>query len=1140
MKTGTISINKQLKPFNASTVPLTGSNLIEASAGTGKTYSIAIMVLRLVLEKNISIKEILMVTFTKAAVAELEERIRLFIRLAYKAGLGNKISDVTICDLVEHAIRTTSEESVQEKLKEAVLFLDETSVLTIHSFCQQTLTEFAFETNQLFGSETLKDIASIIESEVNKFWRQNITTMNVDLLGQLIEQGLSRSDIASVIKEHISGKQYFEYNDNESYSICHEDQVAFSNAIKELAEKDKEIKACVYDHIKNNSDEIRSITIANKYAKASLLHLVDTPEEFVNVVLAKKGLGYIERLYSDIISQHAESDNLVEEKNGILRTIINKIYCHAIGIVTKAVDEYKQRNSQLGFDDMIVNLHKAIVQDENQNLVASLKKKYQAVFVDEFQDTDKLQYEIFHTTFGSGQSILFYIGDPKQSIYAWRKADIFTYFKASEQVDNKYGMNVNYRSSAPFIEAMNLFFKPEKDFDTFYFRQHQHSIKYIDVESPAENKKGTLFFKDRPEAPITLFGNQKNAEIAETVTAQIIRLLDGEEYSIFEKGESRRVKPSDIGILVRKNKQAVAVKECLAKRGIPAVTIDDSKILQSEEAVYVLYLLEALIDLNRSSINKALLSPFTGYDTKAILALNEESVLNDFREYKNIWDKDGVYSVLMQFVSDYQVKALLLNHNTEHGERTIANLFQVIEVLHKIQSEKQFSALELVSWLKRGINGMQTDGDEFEQRVESDEDAVKIVTLHKSKGLEYNIVFAPFLDLDTKIHFRFCSFRDSETGDYIFADSQQLNAEQQQIVDEQTEQENRRLIYVAITRAVYKCYINKSLANYYKDSSLVPFISLLEDADPALIRFEETPTIPEKYYYSKAEELTFSSAPKQVNFQLSQVNWKKISYTSLSGSHATAKKNNSNTIADKYDYFVFKQLAKGSKTGNLLHDIFENIDFTTNQYWSYVVQDALKKYVPKYREEWLPMLLQLLEEVTKAKIQIAGESFTLGEISQEKRLNELEFDFNVPLFNPSALYDLEDTNSRINIKYYDSLEGIMNGKMDLFFEHNGRYYILDWKSNFLGDSLDYYKKEFLPEVMSENNYHLQYLLYTLAAKKFLESRMSGFNYNKHFGGVIYLFVRGIKAGEDNGVFTCRPDLDKIERLEKMLATSSVI
>ena len=1076
-----------------------------------------------------------MVTFTRAAVAELEERIRLFIRQAHKASIGAVTGDPTISALVERAIKNASEEDVQQRLKDAVLFLDETSVLTIHGFCQQTLTEFAFETNQLFGSETLKDMASLIGSEVNKFWRQHITTMNVNLLGQLIEHGLCRPDIVSVIREHISGKKYFEYDENESYSICDEDQLSFAATIKELTEKDKEIKACVYDHVKKNTERLKSVTEANKYAKTSLFHLIDTPPEFVNVVLSKRGIGYIDKLYSDIIQQHGECDELVEEKNELLQSVINKIYCHAIGTVTKAIDQYKNRNSLLGFDDMIVNLHKAIVHDHNQSLIPKLQAKYKAVFVDEFQDTDKLQYEIFHTTFGGGDNILFYIGDPKQSIYAWRKADIFTYFKASAEVNNKYGMNINYRSSSPFIQAMNLFFQPYAGFDTFYFNGQEHSINYISVEPPPDNEKGRLLFNGQPDVPITIYGNKNNEEIAETVTAQIVNLLESDKYVLNEKGTSRRIKPSDIGILVRKNKQAIAAKSCLAKRGIPAVTIDDTKILQSEEAVYVLYFLEASIDLNRSSINKALLSPFTGYDTNAVLALNEEAVLNDFREYKNIWDKDGVYSVLMKFVADYQIRALLLNHQTENGERTIANLFQVIEVLHKVQSEKQFSALELVSWLKRGIDGMQTEGDEFEQRVESDEEAVKIVTLHKSKGLEYNIVFAPFLDLDTKIHFRFCSFRDTETGDYIFADSQQLSPEQQQIVDEQTEQENRRLIYVAITRAVYKCYLNKSFANYYKDSSLVPFVTSLKGANPSLIQFDESPTIPEKYYYSKGNQSLLPNRPKEVNFHLEQINWRKISYTSLAATHASSPKNTSNIVLAAYDLFVFKQLIKGNKTGNLLHNIFENIDFTNSMYWSYAVQSALKRWMPRHQDEYAPMILQLLHHITHALIKLAGQVFKLADIGDGERLNELEFDFNVPLFNPADLNVFEDGEARVSIKHNYKVEGIMNGKMDMFFSYEGKYYILDWKSNFLGDTLDYYKKEQVAEAMSENSYHLQYLLYTVAAKKYLQSRLPYFDYNQHFGGVVYMFVRGVREGSDSGVFTLRPALEKIEMLEKLLS-----
>lgn len=1131
---------KQLKAFSASTVPLAGTNLIEASAGTGKTYSIAIMVLRLVLEKKISLKEILMVTFTKAAVAELEERIRLFIRQAYKVSQGNAINDSTITSLVEQAIQLTSKEVVLQQLKDAVLFLDETSVLTIHSFCQQTLTEFAFETNQLFGSETLKDMASLIEREVNKFWRQNITTLNVNLLGQLIEHGLCRAGIVSVIKEHIAGKKYFEYDENESYSICDEDQVTLSNTIKELTQKDNEIKACVYEYIQKNEDRLKSITEADRYAKTSLLHLIETPPKFVNVIVSKKGTRYIDKLYGDIMEQHGECDALIEEKNGLIKTIINKIYCHAIGTVTKAIDQYKQRNSLLGFDDMIVNLHKAIVYNSNNTLTSSLQQKYKAVFVDEFQDTDKLQYEIFDTTFGSGQNILFYIGDPKQSIYSWRKADIFTYFKASAAVDNTYGMNVNYRSSTPFIQAMNVFFKPGPDFDTFYFGQHEHSINYIAVEPPADNIKGMLLFDKEPDVPITIYTNQKKSEIAETVTAQIINLLENKNFTITEKGNSRQVRPTDIGILVRKNDQAADIKACLAKRGIPAITIDDSKILQSEEAVHVLYLLEALIDLSRPAINKALLSPFTGYDTKALLALNEETVLNNFREYKNIWDKDGVYSVLMKFVSDYQVRLLLLNHRTENGERTIANLFQVIEVLHKVQSEKQFSTIELVSWLKRGIDGMQTEGDEFEQRVESDEEAIKIVTLHKSKGLEYNIVFAPYLDLDTKNNFHFCSYRDTETGDYIFTDSKQLNPYQQQVVEEQTEQENRRLIYVAITRAVYKCYLNKNLASYYKDSSLVPFVTSLKDADPLLIRFDQSPVIPEKYYYSKANEQLPTSTNEQVNFHLTQLNWRKMSYTSLAATHAIEIKNNSNNSDNGYDHFVFKQLIKGNKTGNLLHYIFENIDFSNSHYWEIIIKNALKRFIPKKQQEYAANLRELVQHVTQAKIEVEGKNFTLAAIQQEKRLNELEFDFNVPEFDPAQLNTFTENDTSINVKTLGAIEGMMNGKMDLFFEYGDKYYLLDWKSNFLGDTKEYYSKELLHKAMSEYNYHFQYLIYTVAIKKFLENRLSSFDYNRHFGGVIYLFVRGVRSGSDNGVFARKPKLEEIEKVEKILSGQAVL
>ncbi|HLX67897.1 MAG TPA: UvrD-helicase domain-containing protein, partial [Puia sp.] len=212
------------QPFDAAVVPLEGSNLIEASAGTGKTYSIAILVLRLVIEEQLSVKEILMVTFTRAAVAELEERIRLFIRTAYKASLGKPIDDPNIEAIVNRAIGRAGEsdangaDGVRALLRESVLFLDETSVLTIHSFCKQALREFAFETAQLFGAETLPDMRPVVESALNQFWRQHVTTMDPQLLAMIVYPKM-REGILELVLNHLSGRHYLGYENDRDYAI---------------------------------------------------------------------------------------------------------------------------------------------------------------------------------------------------------------------------------------------------------------------------------------------------------------------------------------------------------------------------------------------------------------------------------------------------------------------------------------------------------------------------------------------------------------------------------------------------------------------------------------------------------------------------------------------------------------------------------------------------------------------------------------------------------------------------------------------------------------------------------------------------------------------------------------------------------
>lgn len=1129
-----------INAFDAVTVPLRSSNLIEASAGTGKTYSIAILTLRLVLEKQIPIQQVLMVTFTKAAVAELETRIRQFMRNALKVSQGFTITDDAIAQVVQASMQPDAIGAAETErlLREAVLFLDETAILTIHSFCQRVLTEFAFETGQVFGSEILTDLKAILADRVNAFWRKYITTLHQGVLEELIRSKFSRDSIIKVMENALSGKQLFSpgtlpenflsaAHQQETYARIREFDTSLENSRQEILQ-----------YIASNLPAIRATTEKNAHTKRNLLHLLDEPEALLDVIIATSDKKYVQTAYPEILALAVGLAAIEDEKKLFVKLFISQVYALAIQVVGEATERYKQQNNQLGFDDMINKLYEAVVVNSNEKLLDSLRLKYKAAFIDEFQDTDKMQYEIFNRLF-AGDSVLFYIGDPKQSIYAWRKADIFTYFKAKEAVTSEFGMNTNYRSSKRFIEGMNQFFSPLPGFDTFYYAGETNTIDYINVAAPAGAGKGELLKDGQADMPITIYESANNEAISEGVAAQIIRLLSVDEYMLETKDGPRKIRPSDIGILVRKNKQAAEIKRLLSKYGIPAVTIDDTKLFQSAEAINILYILAAAIDITASSINKALLSPLTGFTAAAILAMDDELALNRFKAYQQLWEKEGIYVMLSKFNADYKVKQVLLEQ-TENGERIITNTLQLMELLHKVQTQKQFSPLELANWLKRGIEGMEAEGDEFEQRVESDEEAVKIVTIHKSKGLEYNIVFAPFLDMTAGTDFEFVTFRDGTTGEYLFADAKLLDDERLRLTERQQEQENRRLVYVAVTRAVYKCYINRNTYHKFAASALSPFVNALKENPASLIAFEPAPALPEHFKYSTNVQVLKPAYRVAENFNLSQVNWRKLSYTWLDGGHQPVQRKP--TLAKglgAYDEFVFRLLKRGANTGNLLHYIFERIDFTNSTNWEKLVTESLARFVPDSASEYAPQLPALLHQVIETTIAIAGTSFSLHQLGRSRRLNELEFDFNVDLFSPEMVNKLSSPELPFQLRYAKELEGIMNGKIDLFFEYGGKYFILDWKSNYLGDQPIDYSPDNIRLAMTDSNYHLQYLIYTLAVKKYLSLRVPGFEYARHFGGVIYLFIRGIRKGSNNGMFTCLPKEGLIDELDRLMAGGTI-
>ena len=1132
------------KNFDSETVILEGSNLIEASAGTGKTYSIALLTLRLIIEKNIPIEKILMVTFTKAAVAELETRVRNFVRLALKVSRGETIQDKTIKRMVEGQMAKKTPALVEERLNTAQLFLDETSVLTIHSFCQRTLSEFSFETSQIFGAETITpdEFNQITEDAFNEFWRKRITTIKKELLELMLASELKHEEILKLAKQALAGKMLASTVSipNGFLNQSYQDSV-YQKLLNDNSAIAKLTNAVIDKLIANKANLLEKINSSENPRKAfSLSFKEENWQAVIKTICEKSTTDYVTKIFAEVINDILEIVNLRKTQKKEFDFIVNNIAIEAIVTIKNDILDVKRNRGIITFDDMIMLLYKAIIEgDNNQKLVTALQQKYEAVFIDEFQDTDKEQYAVFEKLF-SKEKILFYIGDPKQSIYAFRKADIFTYFKAKENVLNLHEMNTNHRSTESYIKAMNEFFQPVPDFDTFSFKNDldiPNAIEYIEVGSPNPNAKGELLCNGKATKPLKISSHSNKKALKLAVKGIITDLFSEGKYTIVKDEKTNPIKPSDIGILVRSKRQAREMKALLTSLRIPAVTIDETRLLESEEANQLYYILSAVNEISTAQVNRALLTNLGGYTNKSLLGADEEAILAQFKIYQETWKEKGVYLMLRQFISDHKVNERLFDPTAENPERVISNIQQLIEILHKMAVRKNYEPKELIQWLKKGMEGDTREGDEFEQRLENDQDAIQIVTIHKSKGLEYNIVIAPHLDLlKDESYIQNCSYRDPEDGEYYVVKKDLWNERQEKLYKNQSEQENRRLLYVALTRARYQCYITGNEANYYKQSTLRTFSNALNPVAKNLkqVEFWTPPEPVRNFRYNNVSATIQPVYAVAKNFSLQNVNWIKTSYSGLNPEHdIVPAPKSANPIDNEYDKFTFQDLKKGAHTGNLLHYIFEHIDFSNSDHWVRVVEQAMKRLSGSANEVYRDNIIELLQQVTSA-IMPGNNSFTLSQVSNDKRLNELEFDFLLKPFNTGSLEALSNKTHPFRIRSIAELEGIMNGKMDLFFEQEDKFYILDWKSNFLGNSLDFYNEENVKAAMYENNYHLQYLIYTVALTKYLALRIPGFDYNTNFGGVIYLFLRGVRKGAQSGAFYSKPDKALIEKMSELI------
>ncbi|RQO31649.1 hypothetical protein DBR32_06775 [Taibaiella sp. KBW10] len=1129
---------KKNEIFDVNQVALEGTNLVEASAGTGKTYSIAILVLRLIIEKGIGVQQQLIVTFTRFAVAELQERVRHFIKMAYDASCGLTIKDELINQLVQSVPDMLA---LKDRLRGELLMMDEANILTIHGFCQQMLNEFAFETKQHFDAALQSDLNDIVATAVNQFWREVVTNLPVNTFS-IKEMDIFKAQLPTLFYKHLGGLQYAAYDATQSYDVF-EPFLKIGLLQQELAETTQSLSLLLL----TQRESVAAAVMGNAYAKKALVPLLDDASAFIEAALnaGRKGTAYIQKLegaFWDTLQQVLRQEESLAAQRALFQQYLSY---HALRHYAPKVTEYIHKNGILTFDAMIEDLHRIVVKEKNEYLCSLIRARYAAVFIDEFQDTDTIQFELFEQLFmnrdSPNETILFLIGDPKQSIYAFRNADVDSYLAAKQKVDKVYSMNVNYRSTARMVQSVNYFFSALGTQAFGYEDAGEQSITYIPVEGKDQVKAIQRNHTPDQDTLVLAYAD-KVGDAKQALAKEIAYLLNPENGCTIDDGSGglRAIVPSDIGILVRTGKDGADLKKILRAYNILAVPIDDTRVLQTKEAGDMMRLLQAMLAPTVKNIASALYLSFINtlyYEEQAALLdsnhLDEIALTALFKSYHQLVLEQKVYQAFQKLLSDFSIAAKMSKDNK--SLRALANIIQLMQLMHQQQYRRNMNADDLLLWLQNP-EAAAVSGDAYEVQLESDDNAVSIVTIHKSKGLEYNIVFVYGIHTKETVRNGFNHFKDRE-GKKKFIEKEWLREEEEALLLKQAEQEQRRLMYVALTRAVYKCYIFYTKTGH-NNSGLYQYLQQLQSREGLLLDYTVADTV--AAYVPQQDNRTLKTISYQEQAVLgSKSPWNMVSYSALNVKHDYVPKSNSNQLAD-YDAFVFNELPRGTEAGTLLHTIFEQLDFTKDYSSLQTLGNFEKMHLSGFnvrangtlKTDRTDLLRQLVYHTLHATIRFADNIFELRSIANHAKINELEFNF--PL-QSTAIQErllplLQSYGATLNDKYF-SLSGMMNGKIDLLFEQQGQYYILDWKSNYLGFDIADYEREKLYEAMTEHNYHLQYLIYTVAVHKYLQQRMgSAYQYEVHFGGIVYVFLRGVRSGQDAGIFTIRPPFALIEAL----------
>ena len=1183
--------------------PLIGVNCIEASAGTGKTYTIAALYIRLILGHGEEgtrnpqpADKILVVTFTDAATSELRDRIRSKIVEARKAFKDMQSDDPIIAEIISDLAH--KREDCIDMLVQAERQINETAIHTIHGFCQRILKQSAFETGTPFESEFITDDQEIFNNVVADYWRKVFYKLDKNLAGVIHSKWKTPSDMINTVKAMITSNVKVLSPHNIT-----EDSVASINSLHSTYIKTiNTLKHSVDNQINDAVIEIRNSGISksafqdrylskwlekiNAWVKSETHDYSHPPEleKFTYTFLEEK-------TKNGILANHAlidEISDFVSNKPSIHSYII----ADAIAKCHSALEKEKAKKQVISFDDLLINLNDALCSEDGGDLLAqTIRESFPVAMIDESQDTDSIQYSIFKKIYHNAcidecnqNYCLTTIGDPKQAIYSFRGADIYTYIDTKNDAQQHFTLDTNWRSTENMIDAVNTLFSINPQ--AFLIK----GIQYSPVSAPIRNNNTRLIVDGSPASALNVIidnadkvvSKKQYTETMANLTAKQISTLihSNDSYIADESGNNTRVKPQDIAILVRTANEAEIIKDSLSKNGIDSVFLSaKTSVYSTHEAKDILRIITAMASPTQRNIKSALATTLIDMSSDDLVEIDErevtiEEAIDEFVTYKKIWVRHGVQAAISKLLEIRNIVEHIMSK--EQAERKIANILHIASAL---QSQQVQSHQQLIRFLNDKIEKPQSNSEDEQLQLESDRDLVQIITIHKSKGLEYKVVFIPFV------------LTNRDITEAVFHDVDNIPTFSPTPTKEQDKQariekmaEDVRLLYVAVTRSVYSCYlgiaplmdgnkrssttINKTAigwllnkSEYVSPNDLPSMMQDFANNNPDninLIYANQVKSMCKQPIDTVEPECTANQcSTKHINLKNQFV----TSYSALVSQHggestialAPTDRDLEVVIEDEEQTDVELSIfnfEKGAKAGTFLHSIFEEINYntrvdsdkTTSKIQELIAmngetrRDSDSELIKKW-SDWIEPIKTMVSSVLERNLMegFSNEQIRLCDIDMEHILPEMEFMFPIEDLNAISLSKLiakhDSLSENLPDLEFSDISGMIKGFIDLTFKANGKYYVLDWKSNHLGDDSSVYTIESIKESMRDHRYDLQYQIYSLALHKFLSTRINDYNYETHFGGAFYVYLRGVDS-DVNGIFYTKPSYEFLQELDE--------